>query len=166
MGLSEMLEGFNNSSLSAHEKGEHIIHLLSTMVGRLEEINDSLRAEDDQDTFIPYPFVTVTDAAGAATVVIERRPGYVLELVSLSAVGAAVGSGLLVYANDTTPQNLIYAGTNSGFFSDQFPEGSVIPDGAKLIVVWVGAGNTVNVSATLRGRKRMLDNGYRNPTVA
>lgn len=167
MGLSDLMENLHHSSMSAHEKGERIIELLEDMLGEFQEVRDTLQAEDDQDTFIPYVFQGVTDAAGNAVVIMERRPGYVLELISFAAVGQTANAGFQVYANDQTPQNLIFAGTlQQPFWSDRFQEGSVIPDGSKLIVVWSGAGNTVNVTATLRGKKRMLDGATRNDVTA
>lgn len=164
---SEITENLNGSIASAHDKGDQVIAILNGISVHLADLVESVTAETDQDEYLPLTFPVVCDATGTGSVTVQRRPGFVSELVSVSAVGAAASAGLLVYLNDESPLNLLYAGTLNAFFSDEFPAGSVAPDGANLIVRLVAAGANAQVGVTIRSRRKQLDkNRVRNIRLA
>jgi hypothetical protein len=159
--LGDMVENLHHSTASAHEKGDQVIQLLESVESRLADLFEAVTAETDQDEYLPLSFTAPTDAGGALATLIQRRPGYVAELVSVSVVGAAANAGLTIWINDASPVNLVFAGTVSGpgGWSAELPPGTVIPDGSNVLVQVANGGVTQNVTVTIRSRRKMLDRG-------
>lgn len=158
--LGDMVENLHHSTASAHEKGDQVISLLASVEARLADLFEAVTAETDQDEYLPLSFVAQCDGTGAAQATVQRRPGFVAELVSLSVVGSQNNGTVAIYTNDTSPINLLFAGTQNGAaWSSGFPEGSIVPDGSNLVVVIAGAPANTQVAVTLRTSRKMLDRG-------
>lgn len=149
------MERANGSVAIAHEKGDAIISLLADITGRLDDLASVIDAQTQRDSYSAISFIGVADATGAIQIAQDVRGGFILELISFAAV-AALGGGFLVYLNDLAPTSLLFVDSTSTYFSESFPDGCVVPENSRLIVVFTGVGASTPVSCTIRARNLPL----------
>jgi hypothetical protein len=145
-------EKINGGIQYAYDTGQRIVDLLDAHTDYLSGIEQALIGSQERDQFASFVLNGTTDATGAVAIQNYPRPGFNFELSSYAGV-AATGGGFLVYLNDTSAQNLLYAGSTSSYFSDNFPGGLFVPENAFIIAQFTGLAAAQNVSVTIRAKR-------------
>lgn len=133
------LDHMNGQVLNAHDKADKALEMLDQQTELLADILQNTRAETLRESVRRIPAQAVADASGVATIALQVPQGIAWNLISIAITGGvAAQGGCFVYLNSNEPMNLIRVLSYAQRVSDDFCENEYVPQGATVVIEFVG----------------------------
>lgn len=135
---------------------ERIHRELKTQTSYLHSLV-STDIEEESETFRWLRSQSVADGTGLATLFMDNRAGFALELVSWSTVAGVATAGIVnFYLNSAEPQNLVWTSAQTQFKADKFTSGMIVPVNGMVVVQFLTAGAAQQVFANVLARNAQI----------
>lgn len=134
------LDQFHHAAADGHAKADVALHELARQSEYLARLVESAEADAYRDRFRRIPMGANADANGVCSFALPVPQGVAWDLVSITgtAAVAAANTAMSVYLNSNDPINLIHVMPYAARMSALFAGQEYVPQGALVIVEFVG----------------------------
>lgn len=134
------LDQFHHAAADGHAKADVALQELSRQSDYLARLVEYAEADTYRDRYRRIPLAGNADNNGNCTFAVPVPQGIAWDLVSITGSGApaTANTGMFVYLNSNDPANLIHVLTYATRMSDLFAGQEYVPQGALVVVEFVG----------------------------